>query len=90
MNWNIALQWGGFGIIAFFFYLGMRRDWKRQDDERADIKDLKKDNAKAVTAFIETANDFNATVQNHLVHEQESFEKLAEAIERLCRMWDNK
>lgn len=31
---QVVMQWGGFGLIAFFFYLFLRKDWKRQDVER--------------------------------------------------------
>jgi len=80
---QIILQFGGFGVIAILFAIVLR--WLLATIDRATEQ-----SNKTTTAFIETANAFNQTVLNHLVHEQESFDKLTEAIERLCRMWDNK
>ena len=79
---QIILQFGGFGVIAIMFALVLR--WLLVSIDRATEQ-----TAKMTTAFNETANAFNQTVLNHMVHEQESFEKLAEAIERLCTMWEN-
>jgi len=79
---QIILQFGGFGVIAIMFALVLR--WLLVSIDRSTEQ-----TAKTTTAFIETANAFNQTVMNHLVHEQEAFDKLTEAIERLCTMWEN-
>ena len=79
---QIILQFGGFGVIAIMFALVLR--WLLVSIDRSTEQ-----TTKTTTAFIETANDFNQTVLNHLVHEQESIDKLTAAIERLCTMWDN-
>ena len=79
---QIILQFGGFGVIAVMFALVLR--WLLVSIDRSTEQ-----TAKTTTAFIETANAFNQTVLNHLVHEQEAFDKLTEAIERLCTMWEN-
>ena len=79
---QIILQFGGFGVIAIMFALVLR--WLLVSIDRSTEQ-----TAKTTTAFIETANAFNQTVLNHLVHEQEAFDKLTEAIERLCTMWEN-
>jgi len=78
---QIILQFGGFGVIAVMFALVLR--WLLVSIDRSTEQ-----TAKTTTAFIETANAFNQTVLNHLVHEQEAFDKLTAAIERLCTMWD--
>ena len=79
---QIILQFGGFGVIAIMFALVLR--WLLATIDRATEQ-----TAKTTTAFNETANAFNQTVLNHMVHEQEAFDKLTEAIERLCTMWEN-
>ena len=79
---QIILQFGGFGVIAIMFALVLR--WLLVSIDRSTEQ-----TAKTTTAFIETANAFQQVVLNHLVHEQESFDKLTAAIERLCTMWDN-
>jgi len=79
---QIILQFGGFGVIAIMFALVLR--WLLVSIDRSTEQ-----TTKTTTAFIETANAFNQTVLNHLVHEQEAFDKLTEAIERLCTMWEN-
>ena len=79
---QVILQYGGFGVIAIMFVFVFR--WLLHTIDTAT-----KETIKTTTAFIETANAFNQTVLNHLVHEQESFDKLTAAIERLCTMWDN-
>ena len=78
---QIILQFGGFGVIAVMFALVLR--WLLVSIDRSTEQ-----TAKTTTAFIETANAFNQTVLNHMVHEQEAFGKLTEAIERLCTMWE--
>ena len=79
---QIILQFGGFGVIAIMFALVLR--WLLVSIDRSTEQ-----TTKTTTAFIETANAFNQTVLNHMVHEQEAFDKLTEAIERLCTMWEN-
>ena len=79
---QIILQFGGFGVIAIMFALVLR--WLLVSIDRSTEQ-----TTKTTTAFIETANAFNQTVLNHLVHEQEAFDKLTAAIERLCTMWEN-
>ena len=79
---QIILQFGGFGVIAIMFALVLR--WLLVSIDRSTEQ-----TAKTTTAFIETANALQQVVLNHMVHEQEAFDKLTEAIERLCTMWEN-
>ena len=79
---QVILQYGGFGVIAIMFVFVFR--WLLHTIDTATTE-----TTKTTTAFIETANAFNQTVLNHMVHEQEAFDKLTEAIERLCTMWEN-
>jgi len=79
---QIILQFGGFGVIAIMFALVLR--WLLVSIDRSTEQ-----TTKTTTAFIETANAFQQVVLNHMVHEQEAFDKLTEAIERLCTMWEN-
>jgi uncharacterized NAD(P)/FAD-binding protein YdhS len=100
-NTQIILQYGGFGVIAVFFYLLMRRDWKRQDLDRAEFKDLLRENKEAFGEVTKQSTKFADSVDNHMdtntkalqemaESNRKSFDKLTEAIERLCRMWNNK
>ena len=86
---QVILQYGGFGVIAIMFVFVFRWLLHTIDVATERAVTVADQTAKTTTAFIETANAFNQTVLNHMVHEQEAFDKLTEAIERLCTMWDN-
>ena len=86
---QIILQFGGFGVIAIMFALVLRWLLHTIDAATERAVTIADQTAKTTAEFTSTANTFAACVQNHMVHEQEAFDKLTAAIERLCTMWDN-
>jgi len=78
-TWILVTQFGGFGVIAILYVLLVRWVMKNYDC-------MKDQHFKAVMGFIETANDFNQVVQNHMIHETEAFQELTKVIEKLCEM----
>jgi len=86
---QVILQYGGFGVIAIMFVFVFRWLLHTIDTATERAVMVATDTAKTTAEFLVATNTFSACVQNHMVHEQESFEKLTEAIERLCTMWEN-
>jgi len=54
----------------------------------AQIKCLKDSHEKAVVGFLQCANAFNATVTNHMVHEEVVHQEMMKALEQLCLYMD--
>lgn len=98
-SWQlIILNWGGLGLIAFFFYLFMLHDWKRQDRECAtrelernterETRELEREaerneRERITTSFLESLNTHNQTVANHLSHQELEFKRVVSTLEHV-------
>ncbi len=88
---QILFQFGGFGVIALFFYIWMRRDWKRQDCERAKWEERQKRWDTIISAALEAQNNSNTLISNCLTHQERAFDtqgremqRMTNAVDRLC------
>lgn len=88
---QLIFQWGGFGVLAFFFYLFLRSDWKRQDCERQKWNEREKRWETIIGDALEMQNSSNVIISNCFVHQEQEFreqaketERLVHAVDRLC------
>ncbi len=65
------------GTFLFLVYRGFSA-WLAQ------INCLKESHERAVQGFIETANEFNQTVLNHMIHEEEAHREMVMVLKQLC------